>query len=96
VLGIVSRSRDLLWEQYGTKLIVLLWDLIPSNNAEDARWLAAALKSRSVEVIRVSDILPDLGEARYYIPDDGHPNGAAYRAVAEKLMPFVGDALAQH
>jgi hypothetical protein len=90
--AIVVEANRLVQAHYGVPLQVLLWDVDPDPDAmykERAEWIKRELTRRGVRVVSLSERAPQLGERRYYIPIDGHPNGAAYAEAAGVLAGFI-------
>jgi lysophospholipase L1-like esterase len=89
-LAIVERSKKIIAQKYGVKLIVVLWDGLPQGeDAFNSDWIAKHLSEKGIPLFRVSIELPQLRESKYYIPNDGHPNADGYRLVADALVKFL-------
>src|SRR5262249_62165743 len=76
-LAIVERSKKIIAQKYGVKLIVVLWDGLSGEDAFESDWIAKHLSEKGIPLLRLSIELPQLKESKYYIPKDGHPNADA-------------------
>src|SRR5262249_26458004 len=83
------RSKKIIAQKYGVKLIVVLWDGLSGEDAFESDWIAKHLSEKGIPLLRVSIELPQLKESKYYIPKDGHPNADGYGLVAEALVKFL-------
>jgi hypothetical protein len=86
--AIIERAKELAATRYGASFLTIIWDVGPWGAdlwREDADWLARRLTRNGVAVIRLSERLPHLKDPSYYIPGDGHPNGKAYKEVADLI-----------
>src|SRR5262249_39269886 len=86
-LAIVERSKKIIAQKYGVKLVVVLWDEEATDFESD--WIAKHLSEKGIPLFRVSTELPQLKESKYHIPNDGHPNADGYGLVAEALVKFL-------
>jgi hypothetical protein len=95
LLAIIETASRIVERQYGTKMLVIVWDmgLNAPNSNEIARtaWIRDNLMKSGIPNIPVSQIKPQLQGADYYIPGDGHPNPAAYAAVAEAIFKYFSN-----
>ncbi len=97
--AMVQQARDEAARRYGARFVVLLWDepiLRDRDQHNPARaqrraamveTIAAELKRRGVEVLRVSQLIPDYPARMpaYIIGGSGHPSALANRRIAEAL-----------
>lgn len=87
-LAIVGEADRLLKAQFGVPLVVLNWDVGPDRDRlliDRGDWLKRTVPRLGIRIVSLSEHAPQLNEARYYIPIDGHPNGAAYLEAARVL-----------
>lgn len=88
-VAIIERAKELAAERYGASFLTIIWDVGPWGNdlwEQDADWVARRLTRDGVAVIRLSERLPHLKDASYYISGDGHPNAKAYNEVANLII----------
>jgi hypothetical protein len=88
-IRIVKKSADVVREKYGSKLVVVLWDVFADRSAAsdiDSDFIEKELTARNVEVVRVSKALGRDNYKQYFIPHDGHPTVAGHTKVAELLI----------
>lgn len=80
--AIIDRSAKLLAEKYGVKLLVLLWD-----ERKGIEPLAAALRQKGLEPVRLSSVVGDLTRPEMHIrlPMEIHPRAFADREIARWL-----------
>lgn len=88
---LMIRKMDHDSRSTGAHLVVLFWDNITTPDDPNRRYRQLlsdkldSLRQTGVDIIRVSDII-NTSDPRYYIPDNGHPNAAAYDTVAKYLI----------
>ncbi len=94
-LAILKKSQQTIETRYpGAAFHVILWDW------QDGSWITRAIQedltTRSVQLHRISEILPDFHTAaeKYRISRDGHPNALAHREIAQYILREIipGDA----
>ncbi len=87
LIAIVAEADRLVKSQYGVPLTVLLWDVGPAYPLMHERGdqLKRELASEGIPVVALSERAPQLDELRFYFPNEGHPNGAAYAEAAQVL-----------
>ena len=88
-VAIIERAKELAAKRFKADFLTVIWDVGPWRDAsveEDADWVARRLARDGVAVIRLSERLPHLQDASYYMPVDGHPNGKAYEEVANLIV----------
>ena len=87
LIAIVAEADRLVKSQYGVPLTVLLWDVGPAYPLMHERGdqLKRELASKGIPVVALSERAPQLDELRFYFPNEGHPNGAAYAEAAQVL-----------
>lgn len=88
VLAILEQARKIIKARYGTRMLVVIWDNRAHERHELARaaWMRTALTEASIANLSVSQMTPPLRDPTYYIPGDGHPNAAAYAALAKAIL----------
>jgi len=95
LLAMVERANEIVKHRYGTDMLVVVWDtgLYEPTKYDVARatWIRDSLAKSGIASISVSQIVPKLQGADYYIAGDGHPNPVAYAAVAEAIFRFCND-----
>ena len=91
-LAILQRSGKLVKDRYGVEMLVILWDVfggsLSGKDADRVAWLADNLSKSGIQNLRLSR-LESVPQGRpYYLPRDGHPNGAAYALVAKAIAEY--------
>ena len=87
-VAIVATAARHAKQRWGASFRAVIWDVGPwirPRDIRDADWIERELAQRGVTVIRVSRDDPKLDDDRYYIPIDGHPNGAGFARLAALL-----------
>lgn len=88
VLAILEQASKIVKARYGTTMLVVIWDSIERHrhDADRAAWLRSALTNSGIAILSVSQMVPPLRGPKYFIARDGHPNGAAYAALAKAIL----------
>jgi hypothetical protein len=91
-MAIVAEADRLVRSQYGTPMTILLWDVgpnYPKPMRERAEYFKQEAARRSLRLIALSEYAPQLNDARYYYPTEGHPTAAAYMEAAQALAQWA-------
>jgi len=86
-VAIIERSKQLVNQRYDSQFIVLLWDCrrVSTLDEGDSNYIKDKLVESGVRFFSLSERIPGICDSKYYIPSEGHPNGIAYKSVAEFL-----------
>ena len=83
--AIVARAAQLLKERYGANLYILYWD----DHSQLSAAILNSLAADSLQILKVSDIIPLENREAYQIPKDWHPTALANQLLAQALSKRI-------
>jgi hypothetical protein len=91
--AIVEESASLAARKYGAGFLCVLWDGEETERVHLLRRFEDELRSRGLEVVRVSRWLGDVDQPAYRIRAgvENHPNALAYHKLGQALGRHLGD-----
>ena len=91
MIAIVVKANKMIAQRYHAPFVFVLWDVLQYGATSDADFIEDRLTKAGVRVIRISKVLPQLRDNKYYIVGDVHPRGPAYGMVAKYLNGLYGE-----
>jgi hypothetical protein len=88
-LDIVKAANLIAQQEYGCRLVVVLWGGGDKDVMQNLNWIESNLLENDIPALRLSRAIKNPDFKNWKISRDGHPAPRAYREVAETLYSWL-------